>query len=173
MSMSSAPEDLAQGSEVIYSRYVRATMYSADAGVIFWSRFSSRSHSLRASAGIPDSSTFLRSSSISAWPSSLSPSSFFIAFICSRSKYSRLLLHLLLNLAAELQHFEFFGKLADEDFQTFPHTASLQQLLPQKRRERRQVSGNEVRQTARIFNVHGRCLKFVGELRGMGDDITE
>ena len=78
MSISSAcvPEDFDHGSDVIHSRYVRETMYSAEAGVIFAKRFNSRSHSFFASAVMPDSSTFLRSSSISAWLSSCSPSSF-------------------------------------------------------------------------------------------------
>ncbi len=89
MSISELPEDLLHGSEVIHSRYVRETMYSAEAGVIFDSRFTSRSHSFLASAVIPASSTFLRSSSISCIESSDSPSSFWMAFICSRSRYSR------------------------------------------------------------------------------------
>src|SRR5260370_29257232 len=98
MLISELPEDLLQGREVIHSRYVRETMYSAEAGVIFASRFSSRSHSFLASADIPPSSTFLRSSSISCVESSDSPSSFWISFICSRSNYSLIFADLLLNL---------------------------------------------------------------------------
>src|ERR1700693_406115 len=60
MSISWLPEDFDHGNEVIHSRYVRDTMYSADAGVILASRLISRSHSFLASAGIPASSDFFR-----------------------------------------------------------------------------------------------------------------
>ena len=71
------------------SMYVRATVYSAAAAGIFESRSSSRTASFLTSAGMPAASIFSRSSSISfAW-SSPSPSSFWMAFICSRSRNSR------------------------------------------------------------------------------------
>ena len=66
------------------SRYVRATVYSAAAGGILASRSSSRVASLWASSGIPLASILARSSSISCVRSSEAPSSFWIAFICSR-----------------------------------------------------------------------------------------
>ena len=53
------------------------------------SRSSSRSASFSTSSGICAASIFSRSSSISFVWSSPSPSSFWIAFICSRRKYSR------------------------------------------------------------------------------------
>ena len=80
---------LAQGSAMIQSRYVRETVYSAAATGILESRSSSRRASFLTPSGRPAASSFSRSSSISLACSSPSPSSFWIAFICSRRKYSR------------------------------------------------------------------------------------
>ena len=75
---------LRHGRAVSHSRYVRATEYSAAAGGIFESRSSSRSASRWASSDMPADSIFSRSS-VSSWlRSSPSPSSFWIAFSCSR-----------------------------------------------------------------------------------------
>ena len=64
-------------------------MYSAAATGILESRSSSRTASFFTASGIPAASILARSSSISLACSSPSPSSFWIAFICSRRKYSR------------------------------------------------------------------------------------
>ena len=60
------------------------TVYSAAAGDMRERRSSSRSASFFESSGMPQASIFSRSSEISRCWSSLSPSSFWIAFICSR-----------------------------------------------------------------------------------------
>ena len=64
-------------------------MYSAAATGILDSRSSSRTASFLTASGMPAASILARSSSISLACSSPSPSSFWIAFICSRRKYSR------------------------------------------------------------------------------------
>ncbi len=65
------------------------TPYSAAAVGRRDKRSSSRRACFSASSGIFASSIFLRNSSTSAACSSFSPSSFWMAFICSRRKYSR------------------------------------------------------------------------------------
>ena len=75
---------LLHGSAMSQSRYVRATVYSAAAGGILPSRSSSRSASFLASSVICAASIFSRSSSSSRVRSSVSPSSFWMAFNCSR-----------------------------------------------------------------------------------------
>ena len=72
------------GIDTSQSMYVRATVYSAAAGGILASRSSSRSASVFASSVMPAASIFWRSASFSWVRSSASPSSFWIAFICSR-----------------------------------------------------------------------------------------
>ena len=73
-----------QGMATSQSMYVRATVYSAAAGGILASRSSSRSASAFASSAMPAASIFARSESISCVRSSPSPSSFWMAFSCSR-----------------------------------------------------------------------------------------
>ena len=80
---------LFHGSAMSQSRYVRDTVYSAAATGILDRRSSSRSASFLTSSGMPAASIFSASSSFSFVWSSPSPSSFWIAFICSRRKYSR------------------------------------------------------------------------------------
>ena len=150
---SPVPEVLFHGSEVIHSRYVRETMYSAEAGVIFASRFSSRSHSFFASADIPDSSTFLRSSSTSVCAvvgfaqfllnrlHLLAQQEFALALV-------HLLLHLLVNLVAQLEDFLFFGKLVDQRFQALANVECFEQLLAHHGGQRRQRRSDEIRQPA-------------------------
>ena len=77
------------GSEMIQSRYVRMTPYSAAAGGSFSSRASSRVAAFSACSGNFFSSIRPRSSLISACCSSPSPSSSWIAFSCCRRKNSR------------------------------------------------------------------------------------
>ena len=119
-------------------------MYSAEAGVIFCSRFSSRSHSLRASAGMPDSSSFLRSSSISAWrvvgfAQLLLNGLHLLAQQVFALALADLLLHLLLDLVAQFEHFELLRELADQGLQALADVGGFQQFLPQQRRKRRQI----------------------------------
>jgi len=76
------------GTEMSQSTYVRMTPCSGEACGIFSSLPTSfRAFSLT-SSGMPAASIFSRSSLISELPSS-SPSSFWMAFICSRRMYSR------------------------------------------------------------------------------------
>ena len=71
------------------STYVRDTVYSAAATGMRARRSSSRRASFLTASGMPAASIFSRSSSISLAWSSPSPSSRWMAFICSRRKYSR------------------------------------------------------------------------------------
>ena len=88
----------------------------------------------RTSSGRCASSICWRSSLISAWVSSSSPSSCWIALSCSRRKYSRwrlvhLGLDLGLDLRAELHHLELAREHRRELSQPLGHVALLEQLL--------------------------------------------
>ena len=138
MSISGAADDFAHGSDVIHSRYVRDTMYSAEAGVIFCSRLSSRSHSFRASAGMPDSSSFFAQLldfrlRIVGFAELLLNRLHLLAQQILALALAHLLLHLLLDLVAQLQDFDLFRQFADQCVQALAHVRGLEQFLPQQR----------------------------------------
>ena len=74
-----------------------------------------------------------------------------------------LLLNLLVDLAAEFEHFHFLGEFADQRFQALAHIGSLDQLLAQQRGQTGQGAGDEVGQTAGIVNVQ--CRRFADRRR--------
>ena len=60
-----------------------------------------------------------------------------------------LLLHLVVNLGAQLEDFLFFGKLVDQDFQPLADAECFKQLLTNHGVERRQRGGDEIREARR------------------------
>ena len=76
-----------------------------------------------------------------------------------------LLLHLVVNLVAQLEHFLFFGKLVDQGFQALAHVECFEQLLPHHGVERRQSGSDEIGQPSRRIDVHRFGLEIVGKLR--------
>ncbi len=76
-----------------------------------------------------------------------------------------MLLNLLVNLGAKFENFQLFGKFADQGFEPLAHVGSFEQLLAHESGKRRQVSGDEVRQTAGVVDVGSSRLQIVGKLR--------
>ena len=76
-----------------------------------------------------------------------------------------LLLHLVVNLGAQLEHFLFFGKLVDQGFQALAHAECFEQLLAHHGVERRERGSDEIGQTGRRIDVRGFSLEIVGKLR--------
>ena len=84
-----------------------------------------------------------------------------------------LFLHLIVYLRAQLQNFELLGELTDQSLQPPAHTRGLNQFLPEKCGKGRQRAGDEIRQPARIVDVHCRRLQIVGKLWRMAHYIAE
>src|SRR6516164_6189149 len=86
---------------------------------------------------------------------------------------AHLLLNLLVDFAAQFEHFEFFRKLADQNLEALAHVGGFDQLLAQKSREARQSSGDEVRKAGRVVDVHCDVLQIVRELRRVAYHVAE
>ena len=130
---------------------------SADASGMRSSRFSSFSAWFSASSGMPALAIASRSSAISAWPSSPSPSSFWIWRSCSRRMCSRWRpdsdsLRLLADLLGQPQHLDLLGEVAQQLVEPFADVERLQQILLLGRREVRDI-GDEVGQRRRRLNL--------------------
>ncbi len=78
-----------------------------------------------------------------------------------------------MNFRAQLQDLEFFRQFADQGFESLAHTGGFDQFLAQQCRKRRQRAGDEVRQAARMVDVHRRSLQVVGKLRRVADHLAE
>ena len=153
-------------------------MYSADAGVILDKRFSSRSHSFLASGGHAGFFDFLAKfvdfgSGVVDFAEFLLDGLHLLAQQVFALVLADLLLNLLVDFAAKLENFEFFGEFADEHFQALAHAGSFDQLLAQQGGKARQRAGDKVGQAAGIVDVHRDVLQIVGQLRRMADDVAE
>src|SRR4029077_49774 len=84
-----------------------------------------------------------------------------------------LLLHLLVDLGAQLEHFQLFGKLTNQRFQALAHIGRFDEFLPHERGKRRQRSGDEIRQAAGIVDVQRYRLQVIGQWRRVADDVAE
>src|SRR6202044_240865 len=84
-----------------------------------------------------------------------------------------LLLNLVVNFVAQIEHFALFGQFADQRFQALAHAESFEQLLPNQGAQRRQSRSHEVRQTPRRIDVHHFGLQIVGKLRRTRHDFPE
>ena len=145
-------------------------MYSAEAGVIFASRFNSRSHSflrLRGHPGFFDLLAKLFDFRLAVVGFAqlllnrlhlLAQQEFALALV-------DLLLHLFVNLVAQLQNFAFLRELAAQGSQALADAEGFQQFLAQHRAERRQSRGHEIGQAPRRFDIHHFGLQIVGKLR--------
>ena len=153
-------------------------MYSAAAAGIFDRRSSSRSASFLTASGMPAASIFSASSSISLVWSSPSPSSFWIAFICSRRKYSRWFLPTSdctcdwifdpsSSTSSSLIRIRFRLSMRAADVERLEH------LLLHRRADRRQARRDEVGEPSRLGDVHRQRLQIVGEQRRQRDDLLE
>ena len=172
------PEDLVHGSDVIHSRYVRDTMYSAEAGVIFASRFSLAIAFLlgfRRHAGLFHFFAQLVDllHGIVGFAEFLLNRLHLLAQQIFALVLAHLLLNLFVNLRAQLQNFQFLGQFANQRFQPLAHVRRLDQFLANHRGKRRQRAGDEVRQAAGIVDVHRHGLQIVGKLRRMAHHIAE
>ena len=153
------------------------TPYSAAADGSFSSRESSRRAAFSTCSGRFFSSSWPRSSLISACCSSPSPSSSWMAFSCCRRKNSRWPLSI--SLATCDWIFEPSSDISTSRLR-ISETArsrsstltSLEQLLPlvglQAERRRDQVA-----ERARIVDVGGRELELLGQVRRHADDVRE
>ena len=84
-----------------------------------------------------------------------------------------LFLHLVVNFRAKLQHFELFGKFANQRLQAPPHARRLNQFLSQECGKRWERAGDEIRQPAGVVDVHCRRLQIVGKLRRVAHHVAE
>ena len=76
-----------------------------------------------------------------------------------------LLLNLLVNLVAQLEHFLFLGKLAHQRFQPLADVEGFEQFLAHHGVERRQRRSHEIGQPRRRIDIHHFGLQIVGKLR--------
>ena len=84
-----------------------------------------------------------------------------------------LVLHLGLDLVAQLLDFELLGQMLVERSRRATNVRGLQQLLLLVGGQKRQRGGDEVHQPARIFNVQRDRLQLVRQGRRRGDDLLE
>ncbi len=84
-----------------------------------------------------------------------------------------LLLHLLLNFVAQLEHLELFRELADQSLQAPAYVGGFEQFLAQQRGERRQIGRDEVGQPHRLVDIQRNGLQIVGELRRPRHHVPE
>ena len=78
-----------------------------------------------------------------------------------------------LDLVAQLLHFQLFGQVLIDFFQTHTDVARLQRLLLIGRRKRGQRRGDKVHQPSRLFDVHRHGRKLVRERGRTGHDLLK
>ncbi len=122
------------------------------------------------------SSIRLRRSATSACSSSPSPSSSWIAFICSRSMYSRWPLSSSdwtcgLDLGPELDHLQLAGEDLGQPPQALRDVDLLEQLLLLLGRDP-QRAGDQVAERRGLVHVRDRELKLLGQIRDLLDDLA-
>ena len=83
------------------------------------------------------------------------------------------LLHLVLNLAAQLENFEFLGKLGIEKFHPLPDGDLLKNKLFRDDRQVRKIRRDVIREPARIFDIDHDGLKIIRQLGREFDDALE
>ena len=86
---------------------------------------------------------------------------------------ANLLLHLFLNLRAQLQDFELLGEFANQRLEPLADAGRFEQFLAQQRRKRRQSAGDEVGQAARVFNIESDRLQLIRQLWRVAHDIPK
>jgi hypothetical protein len=86
---------------------------------------------------------------------------------------AHLLLDLLLNLRAQLEHFALATQFAHERLQALVHVGRFEQFLPRLRGERRHVPGDEIAQAAGVGHGGGGIGQVVGKLRRADHHLAE
>ena len=78
-----------------------------------------------------------------------------------------------MNLVAQLLYFQLLGEVLIDAVEPHANLVIFQQLLFLFGGKRRQRRGDEIHQAARLFDVHGDGLEFVGERGRGGDNLLE
>ena len=166
-----------QGSEMIQSRYVRMTPYSAAAGGSFSRRESSRVAALRASSGRFFASirlaqlVDLRLLLVALAELVLDRLQLLAEEVLALALVD-LARDLRLDLRAELRHLELAVQDQRDRAQALLDVDRLEQLLPLLGLEA-QRRGDEVAERARVVDVRGRELQLLGQVRRQPDDARE
>ena len=84
-----------------------------------------------------------------------------------------MLLNLIVNFVSQVEHFAFFGQLADQGFQALAHAECFEQFLANQGAQRRKRRSDEVRQSSRRIDIHDFRLQIVGKLRRARHDLAE
>ena len=84
-----------------------------------------------------------------------------------------LVLHLGLDLGAQLLHLDLLGQVLVELLQALDDAGRFQQLLLVVGGEERQRRGDKIDQAARLFDVGGNGPQLVGQRRRLGDNLLE
>ncbi len=83
------------------------------------------------------------------------------------------LLHLVLDLAAQLENFEFLGQFGIQILQALPDGDLLQDQLLGNDRKVRKVGSDVVGHPAGLFDIDDDGLKIIGQLRRQLDDLLK